>query len=59
MPHFELLHGESSRDFVLNRKLESQYLEACPHPLCSIATFVVDTGLRVGEALSLKWSEVF
>jgi integrase len=58
-PHFELLRGERTREFVLNRQAEALYLGACPEPLCSIATLVMDTGLRVGEALSLKWNDVF
>ena len=33
-------------------------LEACEQPLRDLVTLILDTGMRVGEALSLKWSDV-
>jgi integrase len=57
-PQVELLPGEHAREFVLGRKLEPHYLQASPEPLRSVATLILDTGLRVGEALNLKWADV-
>jgi len=34
---------------------EPAYLVVCPAPLADIAVLLLDTGLRLGEALSLEW----
>lgn len=54
----ELLRGETSREFVLTRLLEPKYLESLPVAMRDFAVFLIDTGLRVGEALKLKWPAV-
>jgi integrase len=43
---------------VLSYKQEKPYLESAPQPLRDVALLMLDTGLRVGEALALRWSEV-
>ncbi len=53
-----VLPGEKAREFVLNRKTEEEYLSACQEPLRSVATLILDTGLRAGEALALERSDV-
>src|ERR1019366_1809421 len=53
-----LLTGERVRDFVLSRRQEEIYLAACPQPLKDIAVLMLETGLRIGEALNLEWSDV-
>jgi integrase len=58
VPRIRLLNGERTRDFVLSRKQEQIYLAACPQPLHDIAVLMLETGLRIGEALNLKWSDV-
>ncbi|MFZ0663899.1 MAG: site-specific integrase [Acidobacteriaceae bacterium] len=58
VPKVRLLPGETSRDFVLSHKMERAYLEACPPLLRDAATILLDTGLRLGEALSLRWIDV-
>lgn len=58
VPKFEMLPGERIRDFVLAPEIEEFYLAAAPQPLQDIALLLVDTGLRVGEALGLRWADV-
>jgi integrase len=58
VPKIRLLRGERNREFVLNVLQEDLYLSACPHPLADVATLLLDTGLRLGEALSLEWPQI-
>ncbi len=58
IPRVRKLSGIRGREFVLSHKLEAAYLAACPQPLKDLAVLMLDTGLRIGEALSLKWSDV-
>jgi len=58
VPRIRLLTGERVRDFVLSRKQEEIYLGACPQPLNDIAVLMLETGLRIGEALHLEWADI-
>lgn len=58
IPRIRLLSGERNREFVLSRKQEREYLAACPQPLKDIALLMLETGLRIGEALRLEWPDV-
>lgn len=58
VPRFRLLTGERVRDFVLSRKQEEIYLAACPQPLKDITVLMLETGLRIGEALHLEWADI-
>lgn len=58
VPRFKMLPGERNREFVLSSEQEQVYLAACPQPLKDLATLVLDTGLRVGEALRLEWTDI-
>ena len=58
VPRIRLLGGERNRDFVLSRAQEKVYLETCPQPLTDISTLMLETGLRIGEALALEWPDV-
>ena len=58
VPKIRLLNGERIRDFVLSRHIEEAYLAACAQPLADIALLILETGLRIGEALSLLWADV-
>lgn len=51
-----MLEGERSRDLVLSHKMEKVYLAAAPQPLRDAAALLLETGLRLGEALALKWT---
>ena len=58
VPRIRLMSGEKQRDFVLSHDDERRYLAAAPEPLKSLAVLLVDTGLRLGEALNLLTSDV-
>jgi integrase len=58
VPRIRLLNGERIREFVLSRKQEEIYLGACPQPLNDIAVLMLESGLRIGEALHLEWADV-
>jgi len=58
VPRIRLLSGERIRDFVLSRQQESIYLAACLQPLHDLSVLMLETGLRIGEALHLEWSDV-
>ena len=58
LPKIKLLRGEGAREFVLSREMEPKYFDALTAPMRELAVFLIDTGLRVGEALKLEWSNV-
>lgn len=58
VPRFHLLPGERNREFVLSRQQEAIYLSVCPQPLHDMAVLMLETGLRIGEALRLQWADV-
>ncbi len=58
VPRIKLLREEKNRESILPHDLESTCLAARPQPLSNVATLLLDTGLRLGEALSLHWAQV-
>jgi integrase len=58
VPRIRLLPGERNREFVLSHDREKLYLGIVPQPLHDVALLILDTGLRVGEALALEWRDV-
>jgi integrase len=58
VPKVTLLKGEPKHTYVLPRKIEPAYLAACPPLLRDVAVLLLDTGLRVGEAVGLQWSSI-
>ena len=58
VPKIELLSGEAQREFVLNRETEPIYLAALDGDLHDVAVFLIDTGLRMRECLTLAWPSV-
>lgn len=58
MPEISLLRGENHRDRVLTPQEEAKYLAAAIEPLASIATVLVDTGLRPEECFRLRWEQI-
>jgi len=59
VPKFEMLNGERRREFVLNGAVRDEFMGGLPEPCKTIARFLVDTGLRIGECCSLTWDRVF
>ncbi len=58
VPRIRMLPGERIRDYVLSHATERLYLEIAPQPLRDVAILLLDTGLRVGEAVNLLWRDV-
>jgi integrase len=58
VPRIKMLKGERSRDFVLSHQQENVYLNAAPQPLRDVAILLLETGLRLGEGLGLRWTDI-
>jgi integrase len=58
VPRIRMLSGERNREFVLSHEQEQSYLAIAPQPLKDVAILILETGLRVGEAVALLWSDV-
>ena len=60
VPRIHLLRGESQREFTLNHQQEKLYLQAAEaySDLRDVAEFLIDTGLRIRECLTLEWPDV-
>ena len=59
VPRIRLLRGERTREFVLSHRQEPIYLNATPQPLRDLAILILETGIRPGEAASLRWADVY
>jgi len=57
-PKIKLLRGERHRERVISREEEARYLAAAHDPLASIATVLIDTGMRPEECFRLRWESV-
>jgi len=58
VPKVKLLRGERHRERVLSRDEEEKYLAAAPELLRSVATVLLDTGMRPEELFRLRWEAV-
>jgi integrase len=58
MPEVSLLRGENHRDRVITPQEEAKYLAVADEPLMSIASVLVDTGLRPDECFRLRWEHI-
>jgi integrase len=58
VPRIRLIAGEKNREYVISHAEEMAYLGFAPQPLKDIATLLLDTGLRLSEALTLEWRDV-
>jgi integrase len=54
----KLLPGEKRRERVLSIDEESRYLAVAHEPLASIASVLVDSGLRPDEAYRMRWESI-
>jgi integrase len=57
-PKIRMLPGETRRERVLTRDEEARYLAAAPEPLASVATVLLDSGMRPEECFRLRWESV-
>ena len=57
-PKLRLLKGANVRKWVLLPEQEEKYLEACTEPLRTVATIILDAGLRPDEAFRLPWEHI-
>ena len=57
-PEVTLLRGENRREHVVSPQEEARYISAAVEPLTSIATVLVDTGLRPEECFMLRWEHI-
>lgn len=57
-PEVTLLRGEHHREYVVSPQDEAKYLAAADEPLASIATVLVDAGLRPEECFRMRWEHI-
>ena len=58
-PKVRMQKGERRREFVLTGVQRDEFLGGLPEPCKTVARFLLDTGLRVGECCALTWDRVF
>jgi integrase len=58
LPRLRMLTGEKHRERVVAVEEEARYLAAASEPLASIATVLVDTGMRPEECFRLRWESI-
>ncbi len=57
-PKIRLLRGAKHRERVIAPEEEARYLASAPEPLASVATVLVDTGMRPEECFRLRWEYI-
>jgi integrase len=57
-PSIKMLPGERHREHVVRIEEEESYFAAAPEPLGSVASILVDSGLRPDECYRLRWESV-
>jgi len=57
-PKIKVLSGERRREHVVTPEEEARYIAAAPEPLASIATILIDSGLRPEECFRLRWENL-
>ena len=57
-PQVKKLPSERHRERIVTWPEEARYLAAAPEPLASVATVLVDTGMRPEECFRLRWDAV-
>ena len=58
-PKISLAKGEHQRERVLTEEERRNYLAACPQPWKDVATLMLGSGIRPGEAYTLRWEHVY
>ena len=57
-PKIKMLPGERQREFIISEELLGRMLPLCSPLMSRLLPFLIDTGLRITEALSLTWATV-
>lgn len=57
-PKVKLLRGANHRERVISTDEEVRYLTTAAEPLSSIATVLIDSGLRPEECFRLRWENI-
>ncbi len=57
-PKIKVLSGERRRERVISSEEEARYSAAAPDLLTSIATILIDTGMRPEECFRMRWENV-
>lgn len=57
-PKFRILPGAKTRSWILSPDQEPKYLDACTEPLRTVATIILDAGLRPDEVFRLTWENI-
>ena len=57
-PKVSLLPGERKRETVVTLEQEQFYLHHCPKLLKSVATVLIDTGMRPDECYRMRWEHI-
>jgi integrase len=57
-PKFKILSGANVRSWILSPEQEPKYLDQCTEPLRTVASIILDAGLRPDECFRLKWENV-
>lgn len=58
-PKITLAKGEHQRDRVVTDAEAESYLGASPQPWQDVATLLLGTGMRPGEAYCLRWEQIY
>ena len=59
VPKIRLSGAAKQTERILSHSEEIDYLNNAPQPLCDFATICLDTAMRPGEILALRWDMVF
>ena len=51
-------HRKNRRERILTEEESKRYLAACPQPWQDVATVLLGTGMRPGEAYKLSWKDI-
>src|SRR6516165_8837235 len=57
-PRIKMLSGERHRERIVATEEEARYLAVAHEPLVSIATVLIDTGMRPEECFRLRWESI-
>lgn len=59
VPFFDLYKEPPPRDYVIDRDEQRRYFDLCPKHLHKLGILALESGMRLGECLGLKWGDVY